>query len=49
MLMRLWNRMPGEVVDSQVLEAFNVRLDGALGSLIYWVATLPTTEGVGSR
>ena len=33
--------MPREAVDALSLEAFKVRLDGALGSLIQWVATLP--------
>ncbi|KFQ86804.1 hypothetical protein N337_03373, partial [Phoenicopterus ruber ruber] len=29
-----WNRLPREVVDAPSLEAFKVRLDGALGNLI---------------
>ena len=29
-----WNRLPKEVVDAPVLEAFKVRLEGTLGSLI---------------
>jgi len=33
-------------VDAPSLEAFKARLDGALGSLIWWwVATLPTAAG----
>jgi len=40
---RCWNRLPREsLADAPSLEAFKTRLDGALGSLIYWVATLPT-------
>jgi len=30
-----------EVVDAPSLEFFKARLDGALGSLIKWLATLP--------
>ncbi|KFQ76862.1 hypothetical protein N337_06506, partial [Phoenicopterus ruber ruber] len=29
-----WHRLPREVVDAPSLEAFQVRLDGALGNLI---------------
>ncbi|KFQ73108.1 hypothetical protein N337_10640, partial [Phoenicopterus ruber ruber] len=29
-----WHRLPREVVDAPSLEAFKVRLDGALGNLI---------------
>ncbi|KFW71207.1 hypothetical protein AS28_13268, partial [Pygoscelis adeliae] len=29
-----WHRLPGEVVDAPSLETFQVRLDGALSSLI---------------
>ncbi|KFP53374.1 hypothetical protein N323_04922, partial [Cathartes aura] len=29
-----WNRLPREVVDALSLEAFKVRLDGALSNLI---------------
>ena len=29
-----WNRLPKEVVDAPSLEAFKVRLDVALGSLV---------------
>ena len=31
--------MPKEVVDAPSLEAFKARLDVALGSLIWWLAT----------
>ena len=35
-----WNRLPKEAVDAPSLEAFNARLDVALGSLVWWLATL---------
>ena len=35
-----WNRLPEEVVDAPSLEAFKARLDVALGSLVWWLATL---------
>ncbi|KAK4830058.1 LOW QUALITY PROTEIN: hypothetical protein QYF61_008396 [Mycteria americana] len=34
MVVRLWNRLPKEVVDSPSLEVFKVRLDGALNNLM---------------
>jgi len=40
-----WNRMPKEVVDASSLEAFKARLDVALGSLVWWLATLHIAEG----
>jgi len=36
-----WNRLPKEAVDAPSLEAFKARLDVALGSLVWWVLTLP--------
>ena len=33
-VVRCWNRLPREVVDSPSLEVFKARLDGALGSLV---------------
>jgi len=39
------NRLPREGVDVSSLEAFKARLDGALGSLILWEATLPNAGG----
>ncbi|KFW01127.1 hypothetical protein N327_13526, partial [Fulmarus glacialis] len=33
-VMKHWNRLPREVVDAPSLEAFKVRLDGALSNLI---------------
>ena len=35
-----WNRLPKEAVDAPSLEAFKARLDVALGSLVWWLATL---------
>ena len=35
-----WNRLPKEVVDAPSLGAFKARLDVALGSLVWWLATL---------
>jgi len=40
-----WNRLPKEVVDAPSLEAFNARLDVALGSLVCWLATLHIAGG----
>ena len=37
-----WNRLPKEAVDAPSLEAFKARLDVALGSLVWWLATLHT-------
>ena len=34
------NRLPKDVVDAPSLEAFTARLDVALGSLVWWLATL---------
>jgi len=41
-----WNRLPKEVVDAPSLEAFKARLDVALGSLIWWLATLHIAWGL---
>ena len=40
-----WNRLPKEVVDAPSLEAFKARLDVALGSLVWWLATLRIAGG----
>jgi len=39
------NRLPGEAVDAPSLEAFRSRRDGALGSLVCWLATLHIAGG----
>ena len=41
-----WNRLPKEAVDAPSLEAFKARLDVALGSLVWWLVTLHTEEGL---
>ena len=41
-----WNRLPSEVVDAPFLEAFKARLDVALGSLVWWLATLHIAGGL---
>jgi len=38
--------LPKEVVDAPSLEAFKARLDVALGSLVWWLATLHIAGGV---
>jgi len=45
---RHWHRLPREAVDAESLdlEVFKARLDGALGSLIYCTAILPTAWGL---
>jgi len=40
------NRLPKEVVDAPALEAFKARLDVALGSLVWWLATLHVAGGL---
>jgi len=45
-VMTHWNRLPKEAVDAPSLEAFKARLDVALGSLVWWLATLPVEGGL---
>ena len=40
-----WSRLPKEAVEAPSLEAFKARLDVALGSLVWWLATLQIAEG----
>ena len=40
-----WNRLSKEAVDAPTLEAFKARLDVALGSLVWWLATLHIAGG----
>lgn len=35
-----WNRLPKDVVDAPSLEVSKTRLDGALGTLRWWVVIL---------
>ena len=35
-VVKCWNRLPREVVDASALEVFKARLDGAVGSLIWY-------------
>ena len=41
-----WNRLPKEAVDAPSLEAFKARLDVALGSLVWWLASLHIAGGL---
>ena len=43
------NRLLKEVVDTPSLEAFKAGLDVALGSLVWWLATLHVAGGVETR
>ena len=40
------SRLPEEVVDAPSLEAFKARLDVALSSLVWWLATLHIAGGL---
>jgi len=41
-----WNRLPRVLVDAPSLEALKARLDVALGSLVWWLATLHKAGGL---
>ena len=41
-----WNRLPKKVVDAPSLEAFKARLNVAVGSLVWWLATLHIAGGL---
>ena len=45
-MVRDWTRLPKEAVDAPSLEAFKARLDVALGSLVWWLATLHIAGGL---
>ena len=45
-MVKHWNRLPKEAVDAPSLEAFKARLDVALGSLVWWSATLHIAGGL---
>jgi len=40
------DRLPKEAVDAPSLQAFKARLDVALGSLVWWLATLHIAGGL---
>ena len=44
-MVRPWHRLPREAVDAPSLEVFKARLDGALGSLVWWEVSLPMAGG----
>ena len=41
-----WNRLPEEVVDAPSLDSFKARLDVALGSLVWRLASLHIAGGL---
>ena len=45
-VVRAWHRLPREAVDNPSLEVPKARLDGALGSLSWWVVSLPVAKGL---
>ena len=45
-MVKHWNRLPKEVVDALSLDALKGRLDGALGSLVWWLVILHIAGGL---
>jgi len=45
-VVRPWPRLPREAVAAPSLEGFEARLDGALGNLGWWKASLPMAGGL---
>lgn len=43
-VVREWNRLPREVMDTPSLEVFQIRLDGVLGNLVWWKVSLLMAE-----
>ena len=43
-VVKCWQRLPRDAVGVPSLEAFKAGLDGALGSLNWWVAVLPMVD-----
>ena len=48
-VVRHWNRLPREPVEALFLEAFKARLDGSLGSLVWWVGNPAHGRGIITR
>ena len=48
-VVRCWHSLLRDVVDAPSLQVFKARLDGILGSLIWWVAVLSMAGGVRTR
>jgi len=46
-VIRDWHRLPRETTDTPSLEVPKAKLDGALGSLIWWEASSPQELGLG--
>ena len=44
-MVKYWHRLSREDGDAPSLEAFKARMDGALGSLTWWMAALPASAG----
>jgi len=44
-VVKRWHGLLRETVDAPSLGAFKARLDEALGSLRWWIATLPMAAG----
>ena len=45
-MVRPWHRLPREAVDALALEVFKVRLDRALGNLVWPKVSLPMAAGL---
>ena len=39
-MVKHWHRLPRRAADAPSLEVFKAKLDGALGSLIWWMGSL---------
>jgi len=46
-VVKLWNRLPREVVEAPSLETFKARLDWALSKLVWWKMSLLIAGGLG--
>ena len=45
-VVRHWNRLPREAVDTPSLGVFKIRLDGALSTLVWWKMSLLMAWGL---